>query len=260
MTSSPSHPTAPSRTALSRRGFIRGTGALSGSSLLSHAAQARADLKTQQARKAENDPARYVPRFFTAEEYRFLCHACERIFPEDENGPGALALAVPRFIDKQMQTPYGQGDLWYLHPPFGNGPPELGYQLPYSPQELYRRTIEPINTHCLMTYNALFADLTTTQQDEVLHKLEDGVLQFNDIPGAVFFEQLRTNTLEGAFADPLYGGNDAMGGWKMMGFPGARADFMDWVNQQGAPYPLGPVGMPPNVAPYGPDALHDEED
>jgi gluconate 2-dehydrogenase gamma chain len=34
-----------------------------------------------------------------------------------------------------------------------------------------------------------------------------------------------------------------MGSWKMIGFPGARADFLDWVDQHGARYPLGPVGI-----------------
>jgi gluconate 2-dehydrogenase gamma chain len=34
-----------------------------------------------------------------------------------------------------------------------------------------------------------------------------------------------------------------MSGWKMIGFPGARADFADWVEQPGAKYPLGPVSI-----------------
>jgi gluconate 2-dehydrogenase gamma chain len=34
-----------------------------------------------------------------------------------------------------------------------------------------------------------------------------------------------------------------MGSWKMIGFPGARADYMDWVDQPGKTYPLGPVSI-----------------
>ncbi|MEJ0068963.1 MAG: gluconate 2-dehydrogenase subunit 3 family protein [Pseudomonadota bacterium] len=35
--------------------------------------------------------------------------------------------------------------------------------------------------------------------------------------------------MEGFFADPIYGGNRDMVGWKMIGFPGARYDYGDWV-------------------------------
>ncbi|WP_241502751.1 gluconate 2-dehydrogenase subunit 3 family protein [Bombella intestini] len=244
---------------LSRRGFMGGAASLSSVSLLSHAAKADEKNTGQQPNAPDDNPAHYKPVFFNPEEYLFLCHACERILPQDENGPGAQALGVPRFIDRQMTTPYGHGDLWYMKAPFVNGPPELGYQLPYSPQDLYRGAITPINTYCLMTYHAIFAALAPEWQDDVLHTLEDNKLSFNEIPGSTFFEQLRTNTLEGAFSDPAYGGNYAMGGWKMMGFPGARADFMDWINQEGAPYPLGPVGMPPKPDPYSPSFQNDEE-
>ena len=42
---------------------------------------------------------------------------------------------------------------------------------------------------------------------------------------------------EGYFADPLYGGNRNMAAWKWIGFPGARADFTDWIDQAGHKYP-----------------------
>lgn len=34
-----------------------------------------------------------------------------------------------------------------------------------------------------------------------------------------------------------------MAAWRMVGFPGARADFTDWMDKPGAPYPLGPVSI-----------------
>lgn len=242
------------KAALSRRRFMEGAatlgGTLWGNTSHTHAEteahSPQQSLNAQTAPNIHDLPSSYKPQFFNDEEYLFLEHACERIFPQDSHGPGARALGVPRFIDLQMNTPYGRGELWYLKGPFINGPAELGYQLPYSPQDLYRRTITPINTHCLMTHDALFVELSSAQQDDILSSLENGQLHFNDIPGNIFFEQLRTNTLEGAFADPAYGGNYDMNGWQMMGFPGARADFMDWINQNGASYPLGPVSMPPS--------------
>nr|WP_272901273.1 hypothetical protein [Herbaspirillum frisingense] len=46
---------------------------------------------------------------------------------------------------------------------------------------------------------------------------------------------------EGYFCDPVDGGNKGMAAWKMIGFPGARADYYDWVDQYGRTYPLPPV-------------------
>ena len=43
------------------------------------------------------------------------------------------------------------------------------------------------------------------------------------IPTAqAFFNTLRTHTMEGMFADPVYGGNKDFAGWKLVGFPGAQ--------------------------------------
>ncbi len=48
--------------------------------------------------------------------------------------------------------------------------------------------------------------------------------------GKAFFEQLIKDTQQGFFADPIYGGNRDMAAWKMIGFPGARYDYRDWVD------------------------------
>ena len=58
-----------------------------------------------------------------------------------------------------------------------------------------------------------------------------------------FFQLLWQNTKEGFFADPVYGGNRNMVGWKMIGFPGARYDYRDWIDKHNQPYPLPPVGL-----------------
>ena len=36
---------------------------------------------------------------------------------------------------------------------------------------------------------------------------------------------IRTHTIEGMFADPIYGGNKDFAGWKLIGFPGAQPFF-----------------------------------
>lgn len=51
------------------------------------------------------------------------------------------------------------------------------------------------------------------------------------------------NAKEGYFADPLHGGNQTLASWKLIGFPGARADYQQVMDNPGKPYPLGPVSI-----------------
>jgi gluconate 2-dehydrogenase gamma chain len=191
---------------------------------------------------AASAAATYVPKFFSAEETAFINAACERLIPSDENGPGALELNVLRFIDLQMETPYGHGKLWYMEGPFQSGPPTLGYQLPLAPRELYRQGIAAAEKWVQAQHGKRFADLDASTRDAVLTAFESGKADFGDLPADTFFAQLLQNTIEGAFADPIHGGNTRLGGWKMIGFPGARADFADW-SERGEPYPLGAVSI-----------------
>jgi gluconate 2-dehydrogenase gamma chain len=186
----------------------------------------------------------YAPTYFTGKEWDFLKAAAARLIPADDTGPGALEAGVPEFIDRQMDTEYGHGGLWYLEGPYNtNVPPTLGYQYGYNPRELYRIGIQDVEDYCSKSYNKDFAALNETQQDELLAQLEHGKVGLAHIGAAIFFSQLLANTKEGYFADPMYGGNKGMAAWKMIGFPGARADFADWVKRPNKPYPLGPVSI-----------------
>ena len=53
------------------------------------------------------------------------------------------------------------------------------------------------------------------QQDQILDGLENGEIALQDGSGKAFFEQILANTIEGFFADPIYGGNRDMAGWKL---------------------------------------------
>jgi gluconate 2-dehydrogenase gamma chain len=55
------------------------------------------------------------------------------------------------------------------------------------------------------------------------------------------FELLLQNTMEEFFADPIYGGNRDMAGWKMIGLPGYRYDYRDYVRRYNEDYKLPPV-------------------
>ncbi|RKT26935.1 gluconate 2-dehydrogenase gamma chain [Paraburkholderia sp. RAU2J] len=234
----------------SRRGFLRSAialvpaGTLAGCDVQHDASNHGATASNAGSQGQQNAPrADYKPRFFDAKEWAFVNAAVDRLIPSDAEGPGAVEAGVPEFIDRQMDTPYAHGALWYMQGPFRQGVPELGYQLKLVPRDLYRLGIASVNAYCTKTYAKPFDALDAATRDTVLSALEKASVELPDVPANVFFAQLLQNTREGYFCDPIHGGNRDMGGWKMIGFPGARADFMDFVNQNGQPYPYGPVSI-----------------
>ena len=194
--------------------------------------------------EAATPTTNYVPTFFNPVEWSFITAAVGRLIPSDGPGPGGLETGVPEFIDRQMELPYGHGAYFYLQGPFQpDAPATLGYQLRYTPRELYRSGIAAANDACRTAAGKAFADLTPAEQDRFLSSLEKNQVQLSGPPAAAFFAQLLENTREGYFADPLYGGNRGLAAWKWIGFPGARADFTDWIDQAGRKYPYGPVAI-----------------
>ncbi|QXI30955.1 gluconate 2-dehydrogenase subunit 3 family protein [Pseudomonas vanderleydeniana] len=188
-------------------------------------------------------PSQYQPTFFTAEEWAFLQAAVSRIIPADDLGPGALEAGAAEFIDRQMNTPYATGAQWYMQGPFkADAAPELGYQLQLSPQQIYRLGIAAAQAWCKTTTGKTFDAQDSATRDHVLRKIESGEAVFEQVPAKVFFSLLVQNTREGFFCDPIHGGNRGMVGWTQIGFPGARADFMDWV-ERNEPYPFPAVSI-----------------
>lgn len=226
-----------------RRGFLKGSLGAASAALLGAATNPLlfpAPARAGGAAAAQT----YAPSYFSAEEWAFLVAAADRLIPADQEGPGAVELGVPEFIDRQMDTDYGHGARWYLQGPFHpDADFSLGYQMRYAPRDMYRVAIAGIDGWCRQHHGKPFAELDAAVQDQVLALLEQGQLALADMNTREFFLQLLANTKEGYFADPMYGGNRGMGAWKMIGFPGARADFKDWVGQYGKAYPLGPVSI-----------------
>jgi gluconate 2-dehydrogenase gamma chain len=187
--------------------------------------------------------ADYQPTFFTPEEWAFVQAAVARLIPADKRGPGALEAGVPEFIDRQMNTPYATGSIWYMQGPFNpDVPAEMGYQLPLVPKQIYNLGISEADAYSKKTLGKVFAELDGAQQDALLQKFESGEAEFEQLPAKLFFSYLLQNTREGFFSDPIHGGNKEMVGWKLINFPGARADFMDWV-ERGERYPFPPVSI-----------------
>jgi gluconate 2-dehydrogenase gamma chain len=186
----------------------------------------------------------YAPTYFRPSEWEFVLTAVSRLIPADGAGPGAIEAGVPEFIDRQMELPYGHGSFFYLNGPFHpDSPATLGYQLRYTPREIYRLGIADANAAARAGHGMEFARLEAARQDEFLESMEKGLLGFPTVPASALFDQLLENTREGYFSDPIHGGNRDMVAWRWIGFPGARADFTDWIDQAGAEYPYGPVSI-----------------
>lgn len=181
--------------------------------------------------------------FFTEPEAAFISAAVDRLIPADEIGPGALELDVAYYIDGQLGSAYGNGERMYLEGPFLAGTETQGYQLPLRPSEVYRIAIADINNYCSSNFQGKdFAELNTNVQEQVLAGLEKGEISLTTVPSEVFFGLLLQNTIEGYFTDPVHGGNRDMGSWKMIGFPGARADFRADVGKS-EPVIYSPVSL-----------------
>ena len=220
---------------INRRKFLLGAAPAAGlASLVSAGCEQRS--------RTQDEP--YVPTYFRPTEWEFVRAAVSRLIPADGAGPGAVEAGIPEFIDRQMELPYGHGAYFYLKGPFHpESPATLGYQLRYTPREIYRFGIQDANAASRQTHGKEFARLDAGLQDHFLESMEKGVLSFPTLPAAAFFDQLLENTKEGYFADPIYGGNRDMVAWRWIGFPGARADFTDWIDQAGTRYPYGPVSI-----------------
>ncbi|WP_157019252.1 gluconate 2-dehydrogenase subunit 3 family protein [Mesorhizobium xinjiangense] len=185
----------------------------------------------------------YEPTYFSAQEWAFILAATARLIPSEGDGPGAIEARVPVFIDLQLAGDFGIAADWYMDGPHDPAAPaQLGYQSPLNPAEVYRAAIAELDDWCSEEHGAPFAELEAETQNAVLTALENGELTLSSTQGASFFGLLLQNTKEGYFADPKYGGNHGMAAWVHIGFPGARASFLEWVGIERA-YPLGPVSI-----------------
>ena len=182
--------------------------------------------------------------FFTADEAAMIEAAVDRLIPPDSRGPGGKELGCAVFIDRQLAGPYGRSEGLYTRPPFMPGAATQGYQMPDAPAARYRTGLRALADYIRSHFaGRRFRDLAPDDQDKVLKGLESGSIELRDVNGAEFFALLLANTQEGFFADPIYGGNRGMASWKLIGFPGARYDYRDWVDRHNESYPLPPVSI-----------------
>ena len=121
----------------------------------------------------------------------------ERLFPGDENGPGASSIGVIRYLDRALSGPYAH----HL--------------------EAYRLGVYALDAESVDRFGKPFLEADSIQQQELIAALEQGSApNFRAIEGKTFFELARSHLQEGLFADPIYGGNRDKAGWRFLGHPG----------------------------------------
>jgi gluconate 2-dehydrogenase gamma chain len=181
-------------------------------------------------------------RYFTTEEATAVEALVDRLIPPDPETPGGKDAGCAVFIDRQLAGPYGSFEGLYVSGPFHDGTPQQGPQSPITPAQHYRQALVALDRHCRAAFGgAPFVQLPDARKDEIIKGLEDGSLKIDGTQG--FFQLLLKDTQQGFLADPIYGGNKNMAAWKMIGFPGARYDYRDWVDRHNERYPLPPIGI-----------------
>ena len=183
----------------SRREFLRraavGAGAVAGAGIVPEAL-----AQNHEQEKKSNGEG--LGAFFNRDDAATVEAFTERLMPGGPGKPGARDAGVLNYIDLALAGAYA--DL----------------------QDFYRRGLAQLDQYSRETYREPFVRLSAAQQEAVITALEEGKATGFVWPTAqAFFETLRTHTMEGLFADPVYGGNRDFAGWRLVGFPGAQPIF-----------------------------------
>jgi gluconate 2-dehydrogenase gamma chain len=194
-----------------RRAFLKGAaasaGAVAGATLIPPAPAQAADQPMhgmQAATGGSVSGGAGQHAFFDDNDAIAIAALTERIMPDAPGKPGARAAGVLNYIDLALAGAY------------------------QDQQDFYRRGLTQLDAYCHAQYKRGFAALPSNQQDEVIGALAAGKAEGFTWPNAqAFFRTVRTHTMEGMFADPVYGGNRDFAGWRLIGFPGSQMQYTE---------------------------------
>ncbi len=214
-------------------------------------AVAAGKLPAAEAKETKPPPLRFLTKW----EFALVTAMAETIWPTDDLGPGAREAGVGYYIDGQLASGWGQGHRTYMNGPFFV-PTDSGHgiQIPMTPADLYRAFLPAIDQYARTTYGGPYETLDAANQTKLMNELRAGTASValagsTAFTSASFFTMFRQNVLEGMLADPSYGGNKDMVGWRYVGFPGNpmrnNAEYAKWIFNE-KPYPLQykPAAMP----------------
>ena len=207
-------------------GLLGGLGGIVGRNIFGH--ETATTTATPSKRVADESYNHAFMYFTNPAQFEVLKAAIDRIYPEDENGPGATGLGVHFFIDHQLAGTYGHNARDYMQGPFAPGSNFQGYQSPLKRHQVFDVGLDALQTYSQSQYKKDFPDITDDQKDTILKAFAEDKVPLKGVTSKTFFSILRALTLEGVYSDPLYGGNRNMEGWKMKKFPGSQ---MAYINQ-----------------------------
>lgn len=249
----------------SRRNFLKNGGLVAGGvlggslfgGLLTN--QFKKDPKKEVSSQATKEVSFEARTFFSRnEDFAVLSAATERIYPENDNGMGAIELGVPYFIDRQCASSWGRNGNDYMQGPFPTisktdvyeegklqnndvitsstviklPTGTANYQTKMTRGVFFLEGLGAIEKTSQEKFSDGFVNLEPAQQDEILQMFENGEVKFSGVDSADFFSLLRKTTIEGVYADPVYGGNRNMEAWKMKQYPGPIMSFLDKIEEE----------------------------
>ena len=209
-----------------RRNFLMGAGTTLAASLTSAETEAQAAAP---AVTAASEPKPLLT--LTETEHAFVVAAADTLIPADHLSPSGSQCGVATFIDRQLAGAYGNGARLYRDGPFHKAKPELGYQLPLNPREFFRAGIAAANEWLRKTHGKDFDRLPPADREAALKAMESGKAEFSGFSSRAFFNALLEISMEGFFADPIYGGNRNLAAWKMVGYPGLPATYREDIKK-----------------------------
>lgn len=221
-----------------RRDFLKNSGLTVGGVVLGGAigslfgTKAEPETHTAPAAPALTVNPAEALMFFTPDQYRLTQAAAERIYPKDDNGPGALELNAAIYIDHQLAGPWGINAKEYMSGPFYEAEETQGSQIRILRKDLFLLGLTSLDSYSMEKYEKTFVSLEPEEQDVVLTDFSEGTApDIASVRSPLFFNLLRSLTIEGVYADPLYGGNKNMEGWAMRKYPGSRMAYVKEIQE-----------------------------
>ena len=173
---------------------------------------------------AQNGPVGF--QSLSLEEAAFTEALVDHMWPKDELTASGAELGIAAFIDRQLAGADGQGDRHYLQGPFRKGKPKHGDQLPLTPEQYFKAGVAATDAACRMKFSKPFDKLAPAERESFLQDLAAVRVKGGSIQLGTWFNALVCPLfVQGAFADPIYGGNRDKAAWKLIGYPGLPAVY-----------------------------------
>ena len=159
--------------------------------------------------------------------------------PPDQMTPGGVDCGLATYIDRQLAGGFGKGDRLYMRGPWKQGKPQLGYQIPLTPEKFFKAGVAAAQEVCTRRFGRSFDLLPSADADAFLQDLASDKRPHPRVPLAMWFNDLVYPLfVQACFADPVYGGNRNKVFWRLIGYPGLPANHaQDMVAFRGRPYP-----------------------